>query len=93
MSHLAARRVALQLDYYMSSQFAGVALATKSGLYAKAGIELKLLPTCPPGEEAKHVCAGFERQQKQQHQQPASLWAGWPSRPARHAPGLSAAPG
>jgi len=62
--------VALQLDYYMSSQFAGVAVAMRRGLYAKAGIELEVLPTCPPGEEAKVVSEGYSQGRG------ASLWVG-----------------
>eukprot|EP00931_Biecheleriopsis_adriatica_P055162 TRINITY_DN32550_c0_g1_i1.p1 TRINITY_DN32550_c0_g1~~TRINITY_DN32550_c0_g1_i1.p1 ORF type:complete len:1472 (+),score=241.00 TRINITY_DN32550_c0_g1_i1:120-4535(+) len=58
---LGARRVALQLDYYMSSQFAGIALGAKSGLYKKAGLDIQFLPTCPPGDEAKIVSLAFQR--------------------------------
>jgi len=48
--------VAVQLDYYMSSQFAGVACALTEGLYQKAGIEtVKFLSTCPVGLEAERV--------------------------------------
>eukprot|EP00536_Pseudo-nitzschia_multiseries_P004353 jgi/Psemu1/9829/gm1.9829_g len=48
--------VAVQLDYYMSSQFAGVACALTEGLYQKAGIDdVKFLTTCPVGLEAERV--------------------------------------
>jgi len=53
------QQVAFQLDYFMSSQFAGVAMAMRGGLYTKAGIDLRLLPTCPPGEEARVVHEGY----------------------------------
>jgi 5,10-methylene-tetrahydrofolate dehydrogenase/methenyl tetrahydrofolate cyclohydrolase/pterin-4a-carbinolamine dehydratase len=47
----ANRRVSLQLDYYMSSQFAGIAVAQEKGLYASHGIDLHIQPTCEPGLE------------------------------------------
>lgn len=49
------RRVALQLDYHMSTQFAGVAVAMQRGLCPAAGIDLTILPTCPPGQEPAEV--------------------------------------
>ena len=56
---LAGRRfkstVSLQLDYYMSPQFAGIACAMTDGLYDKAGIDLKFLPICPVGLEMERV--------------------------------------
>mmetsp|Transcript_81353 Transcript_81353/g.213577 ORF Transcript_81353/g.213577 Transcript_81353/m.213577 type:complete len:624 (-) Transcript_81353:30-1901(-) len=64
------RQVSFQLDYYMSSQFAGVAMAMRKGLYSKAGIDLRLLPNCPPGDEAKVVSDGFQQDKGK------SLWAG-----------------
>jgi len=48
-------RVALQLDYYMSSQFAGVANALVHDLYVQAGLDVTILPTCPPGWEQARV--------------------------------------
>jgi len=51
------RPVALQLDYYLSAQFAGVAVAERQGLYAARGVRLALLPDCPVGEEARSVRA------------------------------------
>eukprot|EP00469_Lotharella_globosa_P005126 CAMPEP_0167808216 /NCGR_PEP_ID=MMETSP0111_2-20121227/23050_1 /TAXON_ID=91324 /ORGANISM="Lotharella globosa, Strain CCCM811" /LENGTH=1057 /DNA_ID=CAMNT_0007706335 /DNA_START=50 /DNA_END=3221 /DNA_ORIENTATION=+ len=54
------RRVALQLDYYLSSQFAGVAVAKERGLYAREGISLDLLPLCPPGDEAMIISKASE---------------------------------
>lgn len=48
--------VALQLDYYMSPQFAGIACALTEGLYETAGIDtVKLLSTCPVGLEPERV--------------------------------------
>lgn len=48
--------VALQLDYYMSPQFAGIACALTEGFYETAGIhDLKLLSTCPVGLEPERV--------------------------------------
>jgi ABC-type nitrate/sulfonate/bicarbonate transport system substrate-binding protein len=48
--------VALQLDYYMSPQFAGIACAMVEGLYEAAGIHaLKILSTCPVGLEPERV--------------------------------------
>jgi len=54
------RKLVFQLDYYMSAQFAGMAMALRSGLYQKAGINLHWLPPCPPGDEAKVVGEGFQ---------------------------------
>jgi len=54
------RKLVFQLDYYMSAQFAGMAMALRSGLYQKAGINLQWLPPCPPGDEAKTVGQGFQ---------------------------------
>ena len=47
--------VSLQLDYYMSAQFAGIATALTSSMYEKAGIDLKFLPICPVGLEMERV--------------------------------------
>ena len=47
--------VSLQLDYYMSPQFAGIASAITNQLYEKNGIDLNFLPTCPVGHELKRV--------------------------------------
>ena len=33
-------QIAVQLDYYMSAQFAGIALACRRGIYEKAGLNL-----------------------------------------------------
>ena len=33
----------MQLDYYMSAQFAGIALACRRGIYEKAGLKVNLL--------------------------------------------------
>mmetsp|Transcript_32243 Transcript_32243/g.42518 ORF Transcript_32243/g.42518 Transcript_32243/m.42518 type:complete len:1238 (+) Transcript_32243:106-3819(+) len=58
----ASRAVFLQLDYFMSAQFAGVAVAKKEGLYHSAGIDMQLLPECLPGMEPQRVCQHFETQ-------------------------------
>lgn len=48
--------VALQLDYYMSPQFAGIACALTEGHYEAAGIDtVKFLATCPVGLEPERV--------------------------------------
>jgi len=47
--------VTLQLDYYMSPQFAGVATALSNGLYKEKDISLNFMPICPVGEEMKNV--------------------------------------
>ena len=47
--------LALQLDYYMSPQFAGVASALVNNNYANKGIDIKFLPTCPVGHEQANV--------------------------------------
>jgi methylenetetrahydrofolate dehydrogenase (NADP+) / methenyltetrahydrofolate cyclohydrolase len=49
--------MALQLDYFMSAQFAGVAVALRRGLYEAAQLDVSLLPECPPGAEPQHVLA------------------------------------
>ena len=48
--------VACQLDYYMSPQFAGIAVALVNNSYAEKGItDLTFLPTCPVGLEQQRV--------------------------------------
>jgi len=47
--------VAVQLDYYMSPQFAGVASALVNNTYASKGIDLTFLPICPVGLEQERV--------------------------------------
>lgn len=50
--------VAVQLDYYMSLQFAGVAFALVEDTYRSKGIrDLRFLPTCPVGRELDRVRA------------------------------------
>ena len=60
--------VGLQLDYYMSSQFAGVANAIVHNLYSEAGIDLVILPTCPVGTEQARV-----RQHQDEHPKAVSI--------------------
>jgi methylenetetrahydrofolate dehydrogenase (NADP+) / methenyltetrahydrofolate cyclohydrolase len=47
--------VAIQLDYYMSIQFAGVANALVNNKYSERGIDLTFLPTCPVGLEQERT--------------------------------------
>jgi S-adenosylmethionine:tRNA ribosyltransferase-isomerase len=47
--------VSVQLDYYMSTQFAGIACAMTNQLYEKGGIDLQFLPICPVGLELQRV--------------------------------------
>lgn len=47
--------VAVQLDYYMSPQFGGVASALVNGLYTKNGLDVSFLPICPVGLELEGV--------------------------------------
>ncbi len=47
--------VSLQLDYYMSSQFAGIAIAMTQNMYAQLDLQVNILPTCPPGMELHRV--------------------------------------
>lgn len=62
-------KIVFQLDYYMSGQFAGLAMAKERGLFAQRGIDCVLHPPCEPGEEASMVLLG-------QEQDPSSLWLG-----------------
>jgi len=45
--------VAIQLDYYMSPQFGGIAAALVNGLYDD--LDVSFLPTCPVGVEQERV--------------------------------------
>ena len=47
--------LALQLDYYMSPQFAGVASALVNDTYKAKGIDISFLPTCPVGHEQANM--------------------------------------
>jgi len=47
--------IRVQLDYFMSSQFAGVAVALQDKLYSKAGLTVEVLPNVDPGEEPAAV--------------------------------------
>jgi len=48
-------KVSVQLDYYLSPQFAGVASALAKGGYASRGIDISFLPICPVGLEQARV--------------------------------------
>ena len=43
--------VAVQLDYYMSAQFAGIAYALVNGIYERKGLKISFLPLCDVGKE------------------------------------------
>mmetsp|Transcript_54299 Transcript_54299/g.65493 ORF Transcript_54299/g.65493 Transcript_54299/m.65493 type:complete len:653 (-) Transcript_54299:67-2025(-) len=47
--------VAVQLDYYMSPQFAGVASALANDIYTRKGLDVTFLPTCAVGWEQRRV--------------------------------------
>lgn len=49
------RKVLFQPDYFMSPQFAGLAVALRTGRYARRGIELDILPLGGAGERAEEV--------------------------------------
>jgi len=49
------QKVSVQLDYFVNTQFAGLALAKAEDMYEKRGISLSILPECLPGEEPQHV--------------------------------------
>ena len=49
------RRVLFQPDYFMSAQFAGVAVALRGGGFARAGIEVEVLPLAGAGEHAEEI--------------------------------------
>ena len=49
------RRVLFQPDYFMSAQFAGVAVALRGGGYARKGIEVEVLPLAGAGERAEEI--------------------------------------
>jgi methylenetetrahydrofolate dehydrogenase (NADP+)/methenyltetrahydrofolate cyclohydrolase len=61
--------VTLQLDYYMSPQFAGVACAVVNNTYEKNGLNLSFLPTCPVGLEQGSV-------RQNQNENPAGITLG-----------------
>lgn len=54
-------RVDFQLDYHLSSQFAGLAVAQHQGLYTKRGLEVSLLSPPPAGEEPALVTSMQEQ--------------------------------
>mmetsp|Transcript_17770 Transcript_17770/g.27446 ORF Transcript_17770/g.27446 Transcript_17770/m.27446 type:complete len:745 (+) Transcript_17770:590-2824(+) len=54
-SHRNLHSVSVQLDYYMSAQFAGVATAITNNMYEKAGLDLNFLPICTVGQEMRRV--------------------------------------
>lgn len=64
------RKIVFQLDYHMSAQFAGIAMAQRMGAYKHAGVHVQWIPPCPPGEEASAVHNGFRSQSGQ------ALWVG-----------------
>jgi hypothetical protein len=58
-----ATKVGLQLDYYMSAQFAGVACALVDNTYSQKGLSVDFLPICPVGEETARVRAYYHHNQ------------------------------
>lgn len=50
-----AHALSIQLDYYMSPQFAGIASALVNDKFSSRGIDVSFLPICPVGEEQKNV--------------------------------------
>ena len=61
-----SKNVVVQLDYFMSTQFAGIAVAEAKGLYKQVGINLELLPTCPVGLEPRRVREAFELRKRKE---------------------------
>ena len=52
---MSLRRVLFQPDYFMSAQFAGLAVALRGGAYTRAGIEVQVLPLAGAGESAEEI--------------------------------------
>jgi len=49
------RKMRFQPDYFMSAQFAGVAVALRGGAYTRKGIDVDVLPVGEAGEFAKEL--------------------------------------
>lgn len=58
-----ATEIDFQLDYHLGSQFAGLIVAQRNGLYAKRGLEVNLLAPPPPGQEPELVYAASEQRE------------------------------
>ena len=52
---MSLRRVLFQPDYFMSAQFAGLAVALRGGAFARVGIEVQVLPLAGAGESAEEI--------------------------------------
>eukprot|EP00617_Octactis_speculum_P027759 CAMPEP_0185771130 /NCGR_PEP_ID=MMETSP1174-20130828/63301_1 /TAXON_ID=35687 /ORGANISM="Dictyocha speculum, Strain CCMP1381" /LENGTH=828 /DNA_ID=CAMNT_0028456883 /DNA_START=157 /DNA_END=2643 /DNA_ORIENTATION=+ len=52
-------KIIFQLDYHISSQFAGLLVAQEEGLYHAAGVEVELIPPVTPGQEPKSVLNAY----------------------------------
>jgi len=61
--------LSLQLDYYLSPQFAGVASALVNNTYSSKGVDISFLPICPVGFEQANV-------RKHQDANPSSVTLG-----------------
>lgn len=56
-----SKKVLVQLDYFMSTQFAGVAMAMRRGLYKRAQLDVHLLPTVEAGLEVSAALKAAEQ--------------------------------
>ena len=55
---MSLRRVVVQLDYYLGGQFAGLVTGIGDGLFARRGLDVRLVaPTAAPGAEGAAVVA------------------------------------
>ena len=52
---MSLRRVLFQPDYFMSAQFAGLAVALRGGAYKRAGIDVQVMPLAGAGETAEEI--------------------------------------
>ena len=52
---MSLRRVLFQPDYFMSAQFAGLAVALDGGAYARRALDVEVLPLAGAGEIASEI--------------------------------------
>ena len=52
--------VTLQFDYFISSLFAGYAVARRNGLYAERRLAIEVAPTVPSGHESRTYNSSFD---------------------------------
>jgi len=57
---MSTKPIHVQLDYYMSPQFAGIAVALEKGFYDNVEVKPTFMATCPPGCEANRVSNAFK---------------------------------